>query len=346
MTSSSAEALSALLPVVDGFARPGWLWGLLAIGPYLFWRARRARWREVRHAPLQYTAAPTRRRSIRRLSPIADLALLALVVVALAAPFRQRTLELFESEGIDVMLVLDISLSMMADDFAPNRLAAATRIARDFVARGGGHRIGIVVFAGDSYVQSPISRDLGFVAALLEETTVHAISQSKSGGTALGDALLVATDELARLRRDGREQAILLITDGESNLGLDPSLAARYLAEEGMGLYIIGIGGREPRRVRFEGRTVGGRGRPYVSALDDARLEALARAAGGRYERADQVAVLESLFDELSRLESAPLESRVLSQRHALAPWLALLSSALFALRLWAIEGRLWKPIR
>lgn len=337
--------------MIDGLAHPSALWTLLALLPIGWLRLRQKRRQRVIHAPLQYASlenvpGPSRRRRLARLSLPLELLVLAVALVALAGPYREQRLELFEDEGIDVMLVLDISLSMLAEDFPPNRLDALRRIARDFVARSGGHRLGIVVFAGDAYVQSPLTTDLGFVTSLLEEATVHAISQSKSGGTAVGDALLVATDRLLARRVEGRDQAVILITDGESNLGIDPVLAARHLADSEIRLYAIGIGGREPIGVTFEGRVVGQDGHAYQAYLDDGQLEAIAEAAGGRYDRADAVGVLEELFVELSRLESAPLEPRTLARRHSLSPILALVLLPLFALRLFAVEGLLRRPFR
>mgnify|MGYP000721228641 CR=1 FL=1 len=103
-------------------------------------------------------------------------------------------LDLIEDEGIDVVLVLDVSLSMMAEDFPPNRLEALRRIASDFIRRSGGHRIGLVIFAKDSYVQTPLTTDHRSLLSLLDGVTVYTLDQAKSGGTSVGDALLVAVE--------------------------------------------------------------------------------------------------------------------------------------------------------
>lgn len=315
------------------FARP-WLLAAMALLPlYGLWRWRRERRRSLPFAPLQYRSAPGRRRWLAGLILPLELLLLAAAVAGLAGPYRTTRLELVEDEGVDVLLVLDISLSMLAEDFPPNRLEALRAIARDFIARSGGNRLGLVVFAKDAFVQTPLTTDHAVMLELLEGVTVYAIDQAKSGGTAIGDALLVAAERLQRSKVEGRDQALVLITDGESNLGIDPVLAARYLAEQGARFYAIGVGGTEPVEVFFEGERVGGDD-PYLAVLDDSQLRAMAQAAGGRFFRATDVGALEEIFAELSRLESAPLETRTLETRESFTAGVALGVLSLFTAHL------------
>jgi len=313
-------------------SRPLVLLGLLLVPLYAVLRGRLLRRDAVPHAPLQYRAAPRRSRWLRGagLRLALEALLIATLVVALAGPHRATRLELMDDAGVDVVLVLDVSLSMLAEDFPPNRLDALRRIARDFVRRSGGHRIGVLIFARDVYVQSPLTTDHPILLSLLDSVTVYALDQDKSGGTAVGDALLVAGDRLRQAKVEGRDQAVILITDGESNLGADPVLAARYLRELGMRLYAIGIGGEKPVDVFFEGRPVGGN-TPYRAYLDDTQLRAVTAAANGRYYRAADVGALEEVFAELSRLESAPLERRTVELREGRASYLALAALPLFA---------------
>jgi Ca-activated chloride channel family protein len=242
--------------------------------------------------------------------------------------------ELLEGEGVDVVLVLDVSLSMLAEDFPPNRLAALRTLARDFITRSGGNRVGIVAFARDAVVQSPLTRDHAVLLQLLDGATVYLLDPGLSGGTAVGDALLVAAERLRGSRLEGRDQAVVLITDGESNEGLDPVLAARYLAADGVRLYAIGVGGTEPVEVSFEGERVGSDDQPYLAALDDRQLRAVTEAAGGRFFRATDVDALEQIFAELSRLESAPLVARPLELRRSWVAAVALGVLSLFAAHL------------
>ena len=311
------------------FARP-WLLALLVLLPvYALYRLRQRRRRTVRFPPLQYRAGEAGWRFWRQLAPQLELLVLALVVAALAGPYEETRLDLIEDEGVDVMLVLDVSLSMLAEDLPPNRLEALRRIAADFVTRAGGNRIGIVIFAKDSYVQTPLTTDHRSLLSLLEGVTVYTLDQNKSGGTSVGDALLVATERLARSRVPGRDQSLVVITDGESNTGIEPELAARYVREQGVRFYAIGVGGTEPVAVTFEGNPVGAEG-DYLAVLDDSRLREVTRLAGGRYYRATDVGVLERIFAELSRLESAPLELRSVASRRSWGHWPALAALALY----------------
>ncbi len=327
------------------FARP-WLLALLLLVPvYAVVRRRQRRRRRVSFPPLQHRAGAAPWRFWTQLAPQLELLVLALVVAGLAGPYEESRLELIEDEGVDVMLVLDVSLSMLAEDLPPNRLEALRRIARDFIGRAGGNRIGIVIFAKDSYVQTPLTTDHRSLLALLDGVTVYTLDQFKSGGTSVGDALLVAVERLTRSRVAGRDQSLVLITDGESNTGIEPELAARYVRQQGVRFYAIGVGGTEPVAVTFEGRPIGAEG-DYLAVLDDRRLREVTELAGGRYYRATDVGVLEAIFSELSRLESAPLELRTVASRRTFAHWPALGALALYLLHLALAGVFLRSPLR
>ena len=161
------------------------------------------------------------------------------------------------------------------------------------------------------------ARDVGSIASAVALTRNEA-----------PENVMSASGEKAKV--EGRDQAVVLITDGESNLGADPELAARYLRQLDVRLYAIGVGGEEPVEVVFEGRRVGG-DTPYLAYLDDTQLRAVAAAADGRFYRAADVGALEDVFAELSRLESAPLELRTVELRESRASYLALAALPLFA---------------
>lgn len=275
-----------------------------------------------------------------------EVLLLTVGLLGLAGPHRRTTLELVEDEGVDVALVLDASLSMLAEDFPPNRLEATRRLARDVIARSGGNRLSIVLFALDPYVQSPLTTDHRVLTELLDGVTVHSLNQSLSGGTAIGDALLVATEQLGKARLPGRDQALVLITDGESNRGIEPVLAARYLREQGVRFYAIGVGGVEPVAVRFQGEPVGGGDSPYLAALDETQLRAMASAADGQFFRATDVGALEEILGGISRLESRPLEARTVETRQPFTGQLSLVCLLLFTLTLTLNGVALRRPFR
>jgi Ca-activated chloride channel family protein len=327
------------------FARP-WLLTLLLLLPvYALYRLRQRRLRTVRFPPLQYRGREVGWRFWKQLAPQLELLVLALVIAGLAGPYEESRFELIDDEGVDVMLVLDVSLSMLAEDLPPNRLEALRRIASDFVSRAGGNRIGIVIFAKDSYVQTPLTTDHRSLLDLLDSVTVYTLDQAKSGGTSVGDALLVAVERLGRSRVEGRDQTVILITDGESNTGIEPELAARYLREQGIRFHAIGVGGTEPVAVTFEGEPVGTAG-DYLAVLDDRRLRRVAELAGGRFYRATDVGILEEIFAELSRLESAPLELRTFANRQWRGQWAVLAALALFVLHLGLGGVALRRPFR
>ncbi len=326
-------------------AHPFWLFALLLIPLWTGLRLRALRHGEVVFPPLQYRHGLRRAKWSSLLRWPIEILLLATLTLALAEPQRVQTLEWIEDEGVDVMLVLDVSLSMLAQDFPPNRLHALRRIAGDFIRRSGGHRIGLVIFAKDTYVQSPLTRDREVLMSLLDGVTTKTLDQSLSGGTAIGDALLVAADRLEKTRIDGRDQAIVLMTDGESNMGADPALAADYLKHLAMHSYAIGIGGFEPVEVWVDGEKLGG-DTPYLASLDDGQLLDFAERSQGRYWRAADAEALEEIFSELSRLESAPLQVREVETRRGLGHYLALLCLPLFALYLVVGGMLLRRPFR
>lgn len=326
-------------------SRPLVLLALLAVPLYAWLRLRIVRRDRVVHAPLQYRTAAHRRRRGARLWLAVELLLVVVLIVAFAGPHRETRLELMDEEGADVMLALDVSLSMLAEDFPPNRLEALRRIAGDFIARSGNHRVGILIFGKDVYVQSPLTTDDHALRQLLASVTVHAIDQAKSGGTAVGDALLVAAERLQAARIEGRGQAIVLITDGESNMGADPVTAARYAAHLDIRLHAIGVGGDKPVEVFFEGRRVGGDD-PYFAYLDDTELKSVAAAADGSYYRASDVGALEEVFVHLSRLESAPIEVRTVGIRRFYVSYLALVALPLFIGYLFLRGVLLRRPFR
>lgn len=330
------------------WARPWSLVLLLLVPAWLFWRHRQLGAAVLPFAPLQLgrdSADDGRARAVSLLSTVTEALLFTALITGFAGPHRETRLELIDDPGIDIVLALDVSLSMLAEDLEPNRLEALRRIAKDFVVRSGGNRLGVLVFAGDPFVHTPLTRDHRSLLELLEDVTVYTLDQAQSGGTAIGDALLVAAQRLAESKVEGRDQVLILITDGENNEGLEPTLASRWAAEQGIRVHAVGVGDTEPIRVFFEGRPVGTQG-SYIAALDDQQLEAIAESGGGLSFRATDVGALEQIFADLSRLESAPLESRTVAVRASFSSWLSLAALGLLAGRLWFSGVTLRRPWR
>lgn len=331
------------------FAHPWMLVGLALLPLYAALRFRLRRRDRVVYPPLQFAGVHSGRNSRGFLSVLplpVEILLVAVLILGLAGPQRESTVDLIEDEGIDVVLLLDISLSMLAEDFPPNRLEVLRQLSSDFISRAGSHRVGIIIFASDAFVQVPLTTDHKVLRELLGAVSVHAINQGLSGGTAIGDALLVTADLLESSRIEGRDQALILITDGESNMGSDPLVAAQFVEHLGVRLYSIGIGGEEPIEVFFEGERVGEEDDPYLAQLDDTQLREITATAGGLYFRAIDAGALEAIFGELSRLESAPLEVRQLTVSASLSRWAGLAALPLFALYLFLGGVVLRRPLR
>ena len=304
------------------FAHPWWLLALAAL-PVLVWRARRRG-----DVPgLRFSVAGEARAlpstgwaRWRWLPDALTLAALALGVVALARPQQTDAVRERTTEGIDIVLALDISTSMTAEDFAPNRFEAAKTVAAEFVRGRESDRIGLVVFAAQAYTQAPLTLDYTFLQTMLRDVRMGVIED----GTAIGTALATAT---ARLRdSDAESKVVILLTDGQNNRGqVDPQTAAEAAQALGVKVYAIGVGGDAAaprRRVPF-----GGLLSAPTAEVDEEALRAVAQTTGGRYFRATDAEALRSIYDSISELERTEIEETVyldVDERYPLALWPAL----------------------
>ncbi|MDY7227971.1 vWA domain-containing protein [Hyalangium rubrum] len=325
-----------------------WLLVLLAAVPvWLVWRRRQLMREAVVFPPLQLREVSSRTIAGGRVLLALEGAILGMVVVALAEPMETHEVELFEEEGIDLALVLDISATMQAADFPPNRLEVLKELSSELVRRSAGARVGVYAFAGVSMTQAPLTTDTVAVIDLIDALSFESINHYRAGGTAAGDALLLATDELLRLRVQGRDQVIVLVTDGESNQGIEPQLAARHLKEQGVRLYVIGIGQEVPVKVWANGVPLSGdRGKQLESKLDDAQLRQIAAQAEGSYYRADSSEVLTRIFEQISRLEHKPLQAQDVVVERSRRAEVAFVLAALLALWFTLDGVLLRRPLR
>ncbi|MCZ6899578.1 MAG: VWA domain-containing protein [Bacteroidetes bacterium] len=238
---------------------------------------------------------------LRFLPGVLMAAALALIIVALARP--QTTNEKVEqwTEGIDIMLVVDISQSMQIEDFKPNRLESAKQVARNFIAGRFQDRIGLVVFSGDAYSLSPLTTDYDLLATYINEIDFKLI---ESSGTAIGSALAVATNRMQE--SDSKSKVLILLSDGDNNAGnLDPITAAKLAQAYGIKIYSIGIGkeGRVPFGKDFFGRT------NYVeNILDETTLRKIAEIGEGEFFRVSNNRALEEVFSRIDRMEKAEIK--------------------------------------
>ena len=225
-----------------------------------------------------------------------------MLVIALARPQKTNVSESIDSEGIDIVLSLDISGSMLAEDFKPNRLEAAQAQALKFVNARQTDRIGLVIFAGESFTQCPITIDHN----VLKEQ----LSQIKSGvlqdGTAIGMGLATAVDRLRDAR--GKSRVVILMTDGVNNTGMvDPQTALEIAKAYKVRVYTIGIGSEgsamSPVQTPF-----GIQKQMVPVQIDENLLKKIAKETGGNYYRATSNSKLESIYKEIDRLEKTKVE--------------------------------------
>ncbi len=222
-----------------------------------------------------------------------------LIITALARPQLAQNNRDVKIKGVDIMLALDISGSMQLNDFSPNRLEASKRVARDFVNGRENDRIGLVVFAGESFLQCPLTIDYDVVNELIGKMTI--VPQSLDG-TAIG---LAISNCINRLRdSDAKSKLVILLTDGENNAGdIDPMTAAGFAKDFGIKIYTIGMAGNG-------GMTTGGFFAQRIPPLNDQLLRKISDETGGKFYRADSQEKLEQIWAEISRLEKTEINAR------------------------------------
>lgn len=249
-------------------------------------------------------------------------AALALMIVALARPqiieHKSRT----DAEGIDIMLAMDISGSMLARDFEPDRMVAAKEVAAAFINDRVGDRIGIAAFAGEAFTQSPLTTDKNSLITMLSRLRSGIIDD----GTAIGNGLATAVNRLRE--SDAKSKVIILLTDGVNNSGvIGPLMAADIAADMGIKVYTVGVGtrGNAPYPVVDMFGNVTYQKMPVE--IDEKTLEEIASRTQGRYFRATDNEKLRRIYDEINELERSKVEITDLTLYHE--NWLMLLLAAL-----------------
>ena len=224
---------------------------------------------------------------------------LAALVVAFAQPQTGITSETVSAEGIDIILAMDVSSSMLAEDLEPNRLEAVKAVAVEFVEGRRDDRIGLVVFAAEAFTQVPLTLDYSVVTDLLGQMEVGMIED----GTAVGMGLAAAVKRLQA--SDAESQVVILLTDGRNNTGeIGPVTAGQMAQALGVRVYTIGAGGQGLARI-----PVGGRRYANVEVdIDEASLQEVAETTGGRYFRATDRQGLSQVYEEIDALETTEIE--------------------------------------
>lgn len=252
-----------------------------------------------------------KRESIRvrtyRYLPALRLLAVFFLVVALARPGRGISYSSVKNLGIDIMIVLDASDSMMGEDFQPkNRLEVARQVVKDFVDRRQSDRMGMVVFSGEAYLQCPLTVEHEMIKEITDEIDFKTVEED---GTAIGEALALAASRMMELK--SRSRVILLLTDGMNNRGsIDPETAARTCAELGIKIYAVGIG-KEGQVTYPAGAGFLFGKRTLMNHFDEAGLRKIADITGGKFYRATSGGVLWQNIRDIDRLEKTEVEAKL-----------------------------------
>ncbi|MDP4214827.1 MAG: VWA domain-containing protein [Bacteroidota bacterium] len=296
------------------FGYPGFFW-LFALLPLMIWWE----WKKSSRAQgtlLMSTVSPfvaSRAGGLRswkimlRHAPfVLRLMAISAVIVGLARPQTRNDEQLVNGEGIDIVLCLDISGSMLAQDFTPNRMEAAKNVASEFIDNRPTDRIGIVIFSGESFTMCPLTTD----RTVLKTQLTNVQSGLLEDGTAIGSGLATGVD---RLRSSpSKSKVIILLTDGENNGGLiDPNTALEIAKEEKVKVYTIGMGTEGYAPVPYQ--TAGGvvMTREKVN-IDEKLLTQIAKGTGGRYYRAKDNESLKNIYHEIDQLEKSKIETQAI----------------------------------
>lgn len=289
------------------FANPWFFWLLLLLPLMVWWYIRM---HKKQQASLKVSSLEGLKKMpaswkvrFRPVLLVLRLLAVALLVTALARPQSSNVKENINSEGIDIVICLDVSGSMLAEDFQPNRIEAAKKVAINFVENRPSDRIGLVIFAGESFTMCPITTD----HAVLENQIRKVKSGTLEDGTAIGMGLATAVERLKK--SDAKSKVIILLTDGVNNTGLiDPLTALEIVKAFGIRVYTVGIGthGVAPYPVPLPNGGV--QMQDMQVQIDEALLQKIAKQTGGEYFRATGNTSLSDIYSRIDKMEKTRLE--------------------------------------
>lgn len=291
---------------IEYFANPEALWLLLIIPIYIFWYlkfyAPKRLVIQLSYDPLSFKAPKYNLAFLRYVPRVLQILAISLIIVALARPQSATEIIEKESEGVDVMLLLDTSGSMETEDYPPNRLEVAKSKAISFIEGRENDRIGIVLFAEEALSYAPLTLDYQLLTRLIR--SIHQEILPKQG-TAIGSAISVGINRM----REGNHpsKVMILLTDGANNRGqIDPITAAKLAKQYSIKIYAIGIG----KEVYLRSYPLGGR-RQVKSDLDEQSLMEISAITGGAFFRAVDPQSLEEVFEEISQMETSEAKGTV-----------------------------------
>ncbi len=308
------------------FAHPNFLWTLLILVPLIVWYILKQRDSYATMAlssTKPFASMPRTWKSwLRHVLFVLRLATLACLIVVMARPQERDSWRTTSTEGTDIVLAIDVSSSMMARDFDPDRFQAAKEVAARFIAGRESDNIGIVIFAGESLTGVPMTVDQAQLLQYLQNLSMNMLED----GTAIGDGIATSLNRLKEGK--AKSKSIILLTDGSNNTGVVAPITASEVAKElGVKIYTIGIGtnGTAPYPVR----TLSGRieFQPQPVVIDESTLRTIADSTGGKYFRATDNKVLQDVFAEIDALEKTQMDVRHFSHtedNYMIWAWFAL----------------------
>ena len=286
-----------------------WLLLLLPVMIFLYWKNNSLKLASIKVPSIKnFSGLASFRTSIRHLPFVLRLLALAALIIAMARPQTKNDEQQAEGEGVDIVLCIDVSGSMTAQDFTPNRMEAAKKVATDFIDRRLTDRIAIVIFSGESFTQCPLTTD----KAVLKSAVENIRNGLLEDGTAIGDGLSTSVDRLRSSKT--KSKVVILLTDGENNGGLiGPDNAKEIAKAFGIKVYTIGVGtdGLAPFPVKTP---MGVIMQQQKVTIDEKLLKSIASETGGKYFRAKDNTGLEDVYMEINELEKSKVEIATLTR--------------------------------
>lgn len=292
------------------FLNKQWFWLLLVLPLVMLWYVfkNKKQTAELKMSSLKgFKITNSWLPKVRHLLFVLRLLALALLITALARP---QTVDVSTktktTKGIDIVMAIDVSASMLAKDLSPNRLEALKKVAAEFIKGRPNDRIGLVEYAGESFTKTPITSDKAIVLRSLRSIKYNTIIQ---GGTAIGMGLATSVNRLKDSKATSK--VIILLTDGVNNSGfIDPKIASELAVEYGIKTYTIGLGtnGMALSPISIDPRTGQFQYSRIQVEIDEELLKEIAEATGGKYFRATNNKKLEEIYNEINKLEKTEVE--------------------------------------
>lgn len=317
------------------FASPYFLLLLPLSAGLILWRRRRVRQPAMANSSLAITGdiRPSLMLRMQWIIPAAEYGALILLLIALARPQMGVEESVTPTEGINIILAIDLSESMAAMDFkihgkTVDRLTAIKSVVNDFVGKRSQDRIGAVVFGSHAYTQLPLTRDYNTIVMILERLKIG----SAGPNTAIGDAVGIAIKRMQDVK--SKSNVIILLTDGQSNSGqISPEEAARIAKDKRIKIYAIGVGSRGMAPFLVQDPLLGKRYVHQRVDMDEKSLKAIADQTGGLYFKAEDTHGLSRIYDTIDQLETTPVKVKTFAQyndlyRFFVIPALGLLAGA------------------